>query len=721
MANDRFGSEVAMAQFRTLPSIAGRGNGQKYDASELVANAIQMRNELLKSWLDPRRNIDKECGYPETDILTSSAYKDLYDREPIAERVVKVMPNECWNTQPTIVEDEDSTEDTAFEKAFKELGQSLNGSSYHQDAEGGNIWGYLHRLDILSGIGHFGVMLMGFDDGKNLQEPVEGAMVVNVGQPNRVRAPNQVKTLLSKKIVYNYHREPIQDCYLTENEEKTLSELKDLSEQEKLTINQLREQRTAILNARGLANNVKKASRKSTNNAKKSNSATGESGFSGVRQGDIKVPGVVGTDTNYDQAYGALSPFNPMGSMAGTDQQYFGVQFGASEQPANAPAKPGLKLLFLRPFDESLVQVVRYEWNVMNPRFGQPVMYRITLNDPREQHSGIGLPMATVFVHWSRVIHVADNLNSSEIFGVPRMRPVLNRLLDLLKIYGGDAEGYWRGAITGLSLETHPQLGGDVTIDMADVRTQVENFYNGLQRALGFTGMSAHTLAPSVVDPSSHIDKQIEAICICLGIPKRVFMGSERGELASGQDDAKFNDRIKGRQVGHITPHIIVPFIDRLINVGVLPEPKATGKEGPRQGYSVRWPDLDSTTERDKSQIAVAKTQAMAAFVSGNVEAIMPLQDFYVRILGMTKEEAMAVIEGAEDQVVDELEYGETARLTSAPSQAPAAPEGFGAENPMEENPMEDGSTEEDAPEEDIMTGPKQPIEDEGSDGSTTE
>ena len=39
----------------------------------------------------------------------------------------------------------------------------------------------------------------------------------------------------------------------------------------------------------------------------------------------------------------------------------------------------------------------------------------------------------------------------------------------------------------------------------------------------------------------------------------------------------------------------------------------------------------------------------------------------------------------------------------------------------MEENPMEDGSTEEDAPEEDIMTGPKQPIEDEGSDGSTTE
>ena len=715
--NDRFGNEVAMAQFKTLPSITGRGNGQKYDASELVANAIQTRNELLKSWMDPRRDIDKECGYPATNSLSPSAYKDLYDREPIAERVAKVMPNECWNTQPTIVEDEDNTEDTAFEKAFKELGQSLNGSSYHQDAEGGNIWGYLHRLDVLSGIGHFGVMLMGFNDGKNLQEPVEGAMVVNEEYKVNRRGGATAQVALNSarsKVAEFYNRVP--DCYLTENEEKTLLDLKDLSDQEKLTINQLREQRTMVLNARGLANNKK--TRKPANNAKKSNSATGESGFSGVRQGDIKAPGVVGTDTTYDQAYGALSPFNPMGSLAGTDQQYFGVQFGASEQPSDKPAKVGLKLLFLRPFDESLVQVVRYEWNVMNPRFGQPVMYRITLNDPREQHSGIGLPMATVFVHWSRVIHVADNLNSSEIFGVPRMRPVLNRLLDLLKIYGGDAEGYWRGAITGLSLETHPQLGGDVTIDMADVRTQVENFYNGLQRALGFTGMSAHTLAPSVVDPSSHIDKQIEAICICLGIPKRVFMGSERGELASGQDDAKFNDRIKGRQQGHITPHIIVPFIDRLINVGVLPEPKDSGKEGPRQGYSVRWPDLDSTTERDKSQIAVSKTQAMAAYVAGNVEAIMPLQDFYVRILGMSKEEAIAIIEGAEDQVIDEMEYGETVRLTSAPSQALAG--GMPGEADSEENPMEGNSTEENPGEEDIMTGPEESTEEDG-DGSTAE
>jgi hypothetical protein len=122
-------------------------------------------------------------------------------------------------------------------------------------------------------------------------------------------------------------------------------------------------------------------------------------------------------------------------SLAGVDQQYFGVQFGPSEQPADKPSKKKRKLLFLRVYDESLIQVVRYEWNIRNPRFGFPVMYRITLNDPREVHSGIGLPIATVFVHWSRVIHLADNRMSSEIFGVPRMRPVSTSRL---------AKGLWQ-------------------------------------------------------------------------------------------------------------------------------------------------------------------------------------------------------------------------------------------------------------------------------------
>lgn len=332
-------------------------------------------------------------------------------------------------------------------------------------------------------------------------------------------------------------------------------------------------------------------------------------------------------------------------SKIGTDAQYTGVQLGPSQFPADEPVKEENQLLFLRCFDESLVQVVQYEANVRNPRFGMPVMYRITLNDPREQHSGIGLPMATVRVHWTRVIHiVSDDLRSSEIFAAPRMRPVLNRLLDLRKLYSGSAEGYWRGGcVPFYSLETQPQLGGDVVIQggMPALRDTMEQMMNGLQRWAQFTGMTLKAVAPQVQDPKSQVEVQIEAICIKLGIPVRVFKGSERGELASSQDDEAWNERVTERCNNYVTPKILIPFIDRLIAVGVLPEPK--------EGYRIRWPDREAISAKDKAQIAVQRTQALQSYVQGNVESLLTPKDYLVRILEMEEADVEEMLESTID------------------------------------------------------------------------
>ncbi len=339
-----------------------------------------------------------------------------------------------------------------------------------------------------------------------------------------------------------------------------------------------------------------------------------------------------------------------------------------------------------------MAQITQFETNVNSPRFGHPTMYLLTFNDPREQHSGTGITTASVNVHWTRVIHVADishQASTSEVFAVPRQRPVLNRLLDLRKLYGGSAEMYWRGAFPGFSLETHPQLGGDVNVDQASLRDMMENWANGLQRYLALMGMSAKSLAPQVVDPTQQIMVQIEAICIKLGVPKRVFMGSERGELASSQDDAAWNDRLRERQNSYITPRMIVPFVDRLIALGVLPEPA--------DGYCIEWPDLSSQTETEKAQVAGAKVTALAGYISGGVEALLPPQDFLTRVMGFDEEEASAILENASaemeekraeealmaqdqmDQQQDQIERG----LIPDPSD----PEVIKAQNPFE-NPF---------------------------------
>lgn len=471
----------------------------------MIENATSSRSRLIDGAFDPRRDIDDEAGYPKTENITRDHYRRLYDREPIAARVVEVLPKESWKVQPTIIEDEDPENETPFELAWKELGQSLRGQSWFRDEEGkGNpIWEYLLRADVLSGIGSFGIILLGIDDGLPLNQPAAG--INDRGEP--------------------------------------------------------------------------------------------------------------------------------------------------SENVADR------KLLYLRPLDQSLVEIANSEQDVNSPRFNQPTMYNVSFRDPREGVVGIDPnPLQTAQVHWSRVIHLVDNLGSGEIAGAPRMLHVYNRLMDLLKLYGGSAEMYYRGAFPGFSIETHPQLGGDVVIDSAGLKTQMEDFMNTLQRYVAMSGVSMKSLAPQVEDPTPQIEVQLQAICIVIGIPKRVFMGSERGELSSNQDAKDWNGKLASRQVMYLTPRVIVPFVDRLIMFGVLPKPK---------NYGVVWPDLESLTEDEQATVALIRTETIAKYVQGDGEALIAPLDFLMRIMKIPQEEVEVILEAVmgamEDRAEEELEGEERA------------------------------------------------------------
>jgi len=523
---------------------------------EMITNASSSRSELLKTFMDPRRNLNDECGYPDTKDIDANTYKDMYDREPVATRVVQLMPQECWKVSPDIYEDENAETETEFEKAWDSLATYLRVRSWYKDQEGNPVWEHLYRADVLCGLGHFGILLIGIDDGKDLAQPVEG-----------------------------------------------------------------------VTDGRELY-------------------STTVQGDGSTQAVDVKVATETSTTAE------GIQPT----SLEGTDAQYNLTQFYVSDlaKPSTqeTPKAQARKLLFLRSFDESLVQITQYENDPTSPRYGQPVMYLVTLNDPNEKHSGTGLPMASVHVHWTRVIHLADNLGSSEVFGVPRMRPVFNPLMDIRKVRGGSAEMYWRGAFPGISLETHPQLGGDVSVDTDAVQDTMENYMNGLQRYLLSMGMSAKTLAPQVVDPTAQINIQIDCVCIQLGIPVRIFKGSERGELSSTEDKGQWNEVVHGRQVGFVSPRIVVPFIDRLIQMNVLPVPAL--------GYHIKWPDMNSLTRVEQATIAVQETQALSAYVSGGVEAVVAPKDYLTRVLKWTDEAADATLQTATDAI-------ETPESTNSP------------------------------------------------------
>lgn len=597
------------------------GNGKHIDMEKLNPNErsllinglLDVANARSSSWqqfmnrlIDPRRDLDAECGYPPTaQPVSAYTYKDLYDRDALGNRVVSVLPKESWQAQPKVYEDEDTTTATEFEEAWDELGKMLEaGLSWHKDEDSSPVWNHLLHADILSGIGYFGILLMGLDDGKPMQVPVDGVL-------ERPDSP------------------------MTEEEEKNLRDPK--------------EQTVKTTDARGKVTEQRLAKATPLNNYE---SMVLNTWAKERREYESKVEPT--TNRTIHEALQSVYPSNLMypmgGSQMGTDAQYFGVQLGVAEKLSEEVSTEKRKLIFLQAFDESLVQIVRYEWDAMSPRFGMPVMYRVTLNDPKTQHGGIGLPLSTIFVHWSRVIHLTDNnlnASSSKVFAPPRQQAVLNRILDARKTYGAGAEGYWKAAVTGFSVTTHPQLGPDAKIDRQSVKDVMEQYGQGLQRYIAGEGFEVNTLAPVATDLTPYALAQIQAICIQLGIPQRVFMGSERGELASSQDDASWNDRLDQRRKYYITPKIIVPFINRLIQIGVLPQPEQ---------YRVEWPDLDSLTDTERATIANTRTTAMGAYVSGGLDALMAPLDYLVHELHYDEEQAQQILDSAEEHQTEKTD-----------------------------------------------------------------
>lgn len=299
------------------------------------------------------------------------------------------------------------------------------------------------------------------------------------------------------------------------------------------------------------------------------------------------------------------------------------------------------QLLYCRAFDERYVTIDKFEDDLTSPRYGMPVMYTIKFTDPSTYATGETKTTTTIDkkVHWTRIIHVADNLISSEVIGVPRMKPVWNRLQDILKTAGGSAEMFWKGAFPGISFETLPDIAPG-ELDVESIKDEFAKYSNGLQRFLALNGVTAKSLPVQVADPTPHINMQIMLIAIRMGVPARVLMGSEVGALASAQDTKRWNERLAKRQNEYLTPRLVRLVVDRLMAIGVLPKVKM---------YIVEWPDMNVPTSIEKGTVAMKKTQAMSAYTSGGVSDLIAPEDYLIRVLELPTEEAKTIVKKAKE------------------------------------------------------------------------
>ena len=276
-------------------------------------------------------------------------------------------------------------------------------------------------------------------------------------------------------------------------------------------------------------------------------------------------------------------------------------------------------VLFLSVFGEGAAKVKALDTDTKSARFNLPELYEIDLSrsgetSRRRADGGIGKER----VHWSRVMHVSESTLENNIYGEPRLERLWNRLMDMDKVLGGSAEMFWRAGYTGGVLNTQEGFDPPKGTAKDELEEQLELFDHGMQRWLQLGGMTTTFPSRMVPNPKPNTDAIKELLSSASGVPQRILFGSERGELASNQDEKNWNGRNVSRQLEFATPVMVREFVDRLILLGVFSV----------KTYFVEWPNLGEENEAEEAKTAKDWAEAAQIAGGGDARVIVSPDDF---------------------------------------------------------------------------------------------
>ena len=247
-------------------------------------------------------------------------------------------------------------------------------------------------------------------------------------------------------------------------------------------------------------------------------------------------------------------------------------------------------IAYLAPYCEDEAEVDQVDLDSTSVRFGLPVTYTIS----RKAKIGKNSKVFTAKVHYTRLLHIADGLLDDRVYGTPRLEKVWNRLDDLDKVVGGGSEAFWTRVHQGMIFNIDP----NVKIDQPQIdklKEEAEEFAHQMRRTLAARGFSVDTTKSDVANFKAQLEAIISVISGATGIPQRILLGSERGELASTQDKENWDERVSDRRREYAEP-IVRALIKILQDTGALAETP--------DGYEIRWPELKALTEDQQATVA---------------------------------------------------------------------------------------------------------------------
>lgn len=287
---------------------------------------------------------------------------------------------------------------------------------------------------------------------------------------------------------------------------------------------------------------------------------------------------------------------------------HFAVLLLGTDAPGklDTPLKKADNLIYLQPYGEGSTKITAFDSSETSPRFGRPTAYEVEIADPTLIVKQPPLPQASrntkkLKVHFSRVLHVAEATLEDAVLATPRMLKVYNLLDDLLKVVGGSAETFWLTANRGMQadIDKEMQLDEDEETALAD---EIEEYQHQLRRWIRTRGVKITSLGGEVADPTGVFLVLIGLVAGSYGIPVRILLGSERGELASEQDRANWANRVEERRETYAEPLILRPFIGMLTSTGILVQPNGE--------IATKWPDPFAPSPLEAGQTRAQNARA---------------------------------------------------------------------------------------------------------------
>ena len=301
------------------------------------------------------------------------------------------------------------------------------------------------------------------------------------------------------------------------------------------------------------------------------------------------------------------------------------------------PLDKATAINYLQVYDEGQAPISTFDRAAASLRYGMPTSYSVTFED-----GGRSIP-----VHYTRVLHCKEGQGRSRVYGAPRLKRPYNYLSDLEKVVGSSSEAFWLLIRKGLVLSA--QQGQNFptkdTPAYEDMQAEIQEWEHQLRRVMRLQGVDVSDLGAQVVDGRQQHDLLITDIAGTVGMPQRVLVGSERGELASTQDDSNWASVVEARQM-QTCKKWVVDIYKRFVELGTLPQP--TSK------VTVEFPELFKMTKPEKVAVMKSEADTINAVTGNAPETYLDVGDWLKQNFPQYKFTEEPVVQEEEEIVPEE-------------------------------------------------------------------